>query len=73
MKSPGLISRLSKWALECEKKKKKVMHELAFTKRGQIYLEGRLEFTQPHSYKGIKGSETNSYLPFTSACQWFFI
>lgn len=49
------------------------MHELAFTKRGQIYLEGRLEFTQPHSYKALKGSETNSYLPFTSACQWFFI
>lgn len=44
------------------------MRELAFTKQGQIYLEERLR-----SYKALKGSETNSYLPFTSACQQSFI
>lgn len=42
-------------------------------KAGSNLSWGEIRFTQPHSYKALKGSETNSYLPFTSACQWFFI
>lgn len=57
---------LVKVGFSTKKNKKKAMHELAFTKQGQIYLEGRLGLHKPHSYKALKGSETNSYLPFTS-------